>query len=153
MNNIVIEKARIDDAERLYDLINNYAKEGLMLPKTLTYIYENLRQYTVARLEGQVVGVGALRIFWADLAEICSLAVDENYLQQGIGRRLVLALEQEAVELGLHNIFALTYQTAFFAALDYQPIDRSLLPQKIWQDCLKCLKYENCDEHAFMKKL
>jgi amino-acid N-acetyltransferase len=153
LENLIVEKANIGDAIKIYDLINRYAKEGQMLPKTLAYIYEHLRQYTVARIDSETIGVGALRIFWSDLAEVCSLAVDEKYLRKGIGRKIVESLEQEAINLGLRQVFALTYQAGFFVSLDYQLIDRSQLPQKIWQDCLKCPKYENCDEQAVIKIL
>ena len=124
-----------------------------MLPKTMSFIYENLRQFTVARDNGKVVGVGALRIFWFDLAEICSLAVDPDYQKKGIGRMLVSELEKEAGALGLGQIFALTYQEKFFKTNGFHRVALGSLPQKIWADCLCCKKYQSCDEIAMVKDL
>jgi amino-acid N-acetyltransferase len=150
---LIVEKANIDDVPYIHLLINHYAQKGQMLPKTLSYLYEHLRQYVVVRSEGQIVAVGGLRIFWSDIAEICSVAVAEGYYRRGLGAQIIRYLEKEALSLGLNRIFALTYQTAFFVSLGFVPIERSLLPQKIWQDCFNCPKYHNCDEQAVVKKL
>jgi len=112
---MILEKAKAADAEKIYLLINKYAQEGLLLPKTLTFIYENLRQYTLAKENGRLIGVGGLRLFGGDLAEICSLAVEEDTRRHGAGRAIVAAWEAEARLLVISRVFALTYQTAFFS--------------------------------------
>ena len=150
---VEIEKAKIKDVEAIYSLINYYAKQGKMLPKSLTFIYENLRQYHVVREEGKVIGVGALRIFWFDLAEVCSLAVDKDYLNLGLGSKILSQLENEASQLGLSQVFALTYQEEFFTKNGYCRVERGSLPQKIWADCICCKKFQNCDEIAMVKNL
>ena len=150
---MVIEKAKIKDVEGIYNLINHYASQGKMLPKTLTYIYENLRQYVVARENDKVIGVGALRIFWYDLAEICSMAVDKDHYLKGIGRKILKELEEEALELGLRRVFALTYQEEFFIKNGFRRIAVSTLPEKIWADCIYCKKFKNCDEIAMIKDI
>ncbi|MCL2816779.1 MAG: N-acetyltransferase [Clostridiales bacterium] len=150
---MILEKARAADAEEIYLLINKYAQEGLLLPKTLSFIYENLRQYIVAKENGRLIGVGGLRLFGPDLAEICSLAVEEGGRRRGVGRAIVAALEEDARFLGIHRVFALTYQTVFFDKVGYHVLDRHLLPQKIWKDCLGCPKNANCDETACIKEL
>jgi len=150
---MIVRKAKIDDVEKIYELIDYYAKDGLMLSKNMSYIYEHLRQYLVAEEAGELVGVGALRIFWSDLAEVCSIAVSPQQQKKGIGKAIVTQLEEEARELGLSKVFALTYQEGFFLNCNYQRIDKDLLPQKIWQDCLNCPKYDYCDEIAVIKTL
>lgn len=150
---IIIRKAKISDVEKIFELIDYYAKDGLMLSKNMSYIYEHLRQYLVAEEGGELLGVGALRIFWSDLAEVCSIAVSPRHQKKGIGKAIVTKLEEEARDLGLSKVFALTYQEEFFLNCDYQRIDKDLLPQKIWQDCLNCPKYDYCDEIAVIKTL
>jgi len=90
---ITIRKARVEDAPAIAELINHYAMQGLMLPKSLLQVYEQLREFVVAEDEdGTIVGCGALRLMWHDLAEIRSLAVAESAQGQGVGRRIVEAL-------------------------------------------------------------
>ncbi len=84
------------------------------------------------------------------MAEIKSLAVDENHTRQGIGTRLVEACVSEAITLGLYKIFALTYRVDFFKQIGFKEVDKSLLPHKIWSDCLKCVKFPECDEVAVL---
>jgi len=83
---------------------------------------------------------------WIDLAEIRTLAVKESLNGQGLGKKLVEYIMNEAKELGLKKIFTLTYQTAFFEKCSFQEIGKDKMPQKIWKDCLNCPKFPNCDE-------
>ncbi len=151
MPEIKVERAKMTDVPEIYNLINYYAEEGLMLAKSYSFIYENLRQYMVIRDEGKVVAVGGLRLFWLDLAEICSLAVNKDYLGRGLGRAIVGALEEEAKALGLPQVFALTYKEGFFERCGYHMVALSGLPQKIWKDCVHCPRIDNCGEVAMMK--
>ncbi len=109
-----IRSARISDAEAIYSLINSYAERDRMLFRPLADIYENLQAFTVAELDGKVVGCCALQIIWSDLAEIRSLAVDEANKDRGGGKMLVAAATEQARQLGLPRVFALTLNPAFF---------------------------------------
>lgn len=146
-----ITRARMEDVPGIFKLIDHYAKESLLLPKSYTFIYEHLRQYMVARDEGKVIAVGGLRLFWLDLGEICSLAVDSSYARKGLGKAVVAALEEEAKSLGLSRVFALTYEVDFFKRCGFTVTALSSLPQKIWKDCVHCDKRYNCDETAVVK--
>ena len=143
-----VRKARIKDAERIQFLINEYAKQGLMLPKSLHSIYESIRDFWVYEENGEVVGTCALTIFWDNLAEIRSLAVSPKHAGRGVGRALVERALQEAKELGIPKVFVLTYQVEFFKKLGFKEISKETLPQKIWKDCINCVKFPNCDETA-----
>lgn len=148
---ITIRKARIEDAPAIAELINHYALQGLMLPKSLLQVYEQLREFVVAEDEdGTIVGCGALRLMWHDLAEIRSLAVAESAQGQGVGRRIVEALLDEARELQLARVFALTYQVSFFERLGFQVVPMHIFPQKVWLDCKMCPKRNRCDEVAML---
>lgn len=145
--------ARVPDAVAIRDLINYYAERGRMLHRSLESIYEMLREFVVAEEEGQIVGCLAVDIFWADLAEVKSLAVAEDRRGQGIGRILVEAAEADARKLGVKKLFALTYEKGFFLSRGFTPIDRDTLPEKVWRECIACSKFDACDEIAMIKNL
>ncbi len=144
----MIRKARLDDVPAIHRLINEYAEQGQMLFRTPAELYEHLRDFYVCESDGQITGCCALEIMWRDLAEIKSLSVGPGHQTQGIGRQLVEAAVAEAVELGLRQVFALTRSQGFFERLGFRAVDRNSLPHKIWDDCLRCPRRDNCDEVA-----
>jgi len=148
-----VRNAKIADAETIYSLINSYAEQDKMLFRSMADIYENLQAFTVVELNGTVAGCCALQIIWSDLAEIKSLAVDETKKGIGIGKLLVTATLEQARNLGLPKVFALTLDPAFFVKLGFETIEKDSLPMKVWSDCAKCSKQENCDETAVIKKI
>jgi amino-acid N-acetyltransferase len=145
---VEIRDALMTDAGRIHQLLLKYAGEGLLLPRSLPEIYQNIREFVVVEKDGEVLGVCSLHIWWQDLAEVRSLAVRKGMENQGIGKKLVAACLDEARSLGLKKIFALTYRPDFFSRLGFGVIDKSELPQKIWGDCVKCPKFPECDEIA-----
>ena len=143
----IFEKAKMADVKAIYELLTYYGQKGLLLPRPLSQIYDFLRDFFVCRREGKVVGICALHICWENLAEIRSLAVKEGFQGKGIGSRLVQACLQEAMSFGINRVFTLTYQPEFFRKFGFREIDKSLLPHKIWADCIHCPKYPDlCDE-------
>jgi len=148
-----IRNAKISDVEAIYSLINYYAERDKMLFRSLADIYENLQSFIVAELNDTVVGCCALQIIWSDLAEIKSLAVDQAHKDKGIGKMLVAAAIEQARQLGLPRVFALTMDPAFFEKLGFEIIEKDALPMKVWKDCAKCSKQQNCDEIAVVKKV
>lgn len=148
---IEIRKARLQDAEGIANLVNHFASRGLMLPKRLVEVFEQIREFVVAENEeGELLGCGALRLMWYDLAEVRSLAISEAAHGQGLGRRITEALIQEARDLGLARVFALTYQQGFFEKLGFAVVQKSIFPQKVWLDCQGCPKKNCCDEIAML---
>lgn len=148
-----IRKAKITDLKQVHKLINDYAKKEEMIPRSLSELYENVRDFIVCEYNGNICGVCALHIMWEDLAEIRSLAVDSEYQKMGIGKNLVRQCLKEARALGLKQVFALTYYSEFFKKMGFVDIEKSSLPQKIWGDCLRCPRFPECDEHAVIIKL
>jgi amino-acid N-acetyltransferase len=116
-------------------------------------LYERVRDFYVCQEEGEIVGTCALHPCWEDLGEIRSLAVKESYGRRGIGTDLVRTCLQEAQSLGIKRVFALTYKADFFQRLGFQLTDKSKLPQKVWSDCIKCVKFPECDETAMILDL
>ncbi|GAB4370251.1 MAG: N-acetyltransferase [Deltaproteobacteria bacterium] len=150
----MIRKARMGDVRAIQKLVAEYAKKGDMLPRSLSEIYENLRDYFVCTEDGgEIVGSAAIHIMWEDLAEVRSVAVREDRKRRGVGTRLVEACISEAIVLGIPRVFALTYRPEFFEKLGFVRVDKAELPQKIWTDCLKCSKFPDCDEVALLADL
>lgn len=148
-----IRKAKMADVSSIRKLINAFAEEGRMLPVSLNQLYEGLRNFWVLKLDGKVIGCGALKIIWEDLGEIRSIAVSKKYQKSGYGNLLVKKLLEEAEELELKKIFVLTYVPEFFQKFGFEKIVKSKLPHKVWSDCINCPKFPRCDETALLKNL
>ncbi len=148
---MIYRKARFDDIESIYGLVNIYAAQGEMLPRSRNTLYENLRDMVVAEAEDEVVGVGALHIMWDRLAEVRMMAIAPVHTRQGVGAEIVRRLLAEGEALGIEKVFTLTYKPDFFRKLGFIRISREELPQKVWKECIDCPKYPNCDEIAMIK--
>ncbi len=149
----VIRHAVLDDASGIWEIINHYALHGEMLPKSLTFIQQNIRNYTVVELDGKIVGCAALQLMWNDLAEVASVGITEELRGKGMGQKMVQHLIERARQMKLPKIFALTRQVAFFEKLGFQKIPKETLPPKIWKDCMHCTKFMGCDEVAMILHL
>ncbi len=148
-----LRKAQIPDVKEIQKLLMTFASRGDMLSRSLSEIYESLRDFYVAEENGELLGVAALHIVWDDLAEVRSVAVAEQAGRKGIGGELVQACITEARQLGLKKIFCLTYKPDFFAKQGFHLVDKSELPHKVWGDCIKCPKFPDCDENAMIMEL
>ena len=147
------EKARVSDVPQMHKLINSLADKGEMLARSLSEIYENIRDYFVVRQGERVIACVALRVSWSDLAEIKSLVVAEDYRRQGVGARMMAACIRETKRLGISTIFCLTYQPAFFKKFGFSQADKAELPRKVWGECYRCPKFPDCDEVALIYHL
>jgi len=143
-----IRKARLADVSSIQALIRHWADKDILLPRSLSDIYDNLRDFHVYERAGRVVGCGALHITWLDLAEIRSLAVAEDHLHSGVGAALVEACLAEARAFELPRVFVLTYLPDFFARFGFRQVPKETFPQKIWTVCIHCPHYPDCDEVA-----
>jgi amino-acid N-acetyltransferase len=149
----MLRKAQINDVKEIQKLLMHYANKGDMLSRSLSELYEALRDFYIVEEEGRIVGVAALHIVWEDLAEIRSVAVSEGTGRKGIGTEVVNACIAEAKLLGLKRLFCLTYKPDFFGRFGFQIVDKSQLPHKVWGDCIKCAKFPDCDEIAMIMDL
>ena len=149
----MIEKARMDDARQILALVNHFAQRELMLPRSLSNIYEFLRDFFVCRQEDRVVACAALHVSWDGLGEIRSLAVADDVQGSGIARRLVESCLEEARGLGMNRVFVLTYVPDLFQRFGFVPYPKEKLPHKIWADCIHCPKFPDCDEVALVMDL
>jgi len=150
---LTVRKAVMRDIAPILDLINGYAGKGVMLPRTEFEMSEAIRDFTVVLSGNRLLGCGALHFYTPALAEIRSLAVSEQAKTQGVGRRLVKALVQEAQEYELDAAFAFTYVTEFFEKVGFHVVERGVLPLTAWKDCVRCPKFQACDEVAVLRIL
>ena len=148
-----VSKARISDVPAMHRLINDFANRGDMLPRALSQIYENLRDYFVVRDGSAFIGCAALHVSWLDLAEVRSLAVDESRQRGRLGATLVQACIDEARSLGLPQVFCLTRQPEFFQKQGFTLIDKSQLSHKVWAECYYCPLFPDCDEVALIRTI
>jgi amino-acid N-acetyltransferase len=149
----MIRHAAILDIPAIGKIVSDCAEYGLMLHRSMSYLYEHVRDFHVAEEQGRVVGVCGLNIVWANLAEVYSLAVAPEFRGHGLGRLLVLACVDEAEELGIRKLMVLTYEKDFFARAGFVVIDRQELPLKVWSECVRCAKNQECDEIAMVRVL
>jgi amino-acid N-acetyltransferase len=151
----MIRKATVHDVKAIHALLKLYGDQGHLLPRALSDLYDSIRDFTIFQDQDQggVVGICALHICWEDLAEIRSLAVEEKYQRRGIGSILVGEAVKEAHGLGIPRVFTLTYRPGFFERHGFQVVDKATLPQKVWADCIKCVKFPDCDEIAMIRSV
>jgi len=149
----MLRKATIDDVEKIYKLITDFAAKNVMLPRSLSELYENIRDFFVFIQGDTLVGCAALHIFWKDLAEIKSLAVLESCQRKGIGKKLVRVCIREAHKLRIAKMFVLTYVPEFFEKCGFHRVEKETLPHKIWSECVKCHKFPDCGEIPLIYEL
>ena len=153
MGETILRNAKLTDIPGLLSVINSYAADGIMLPRTEFELAENIRDFVIALQDSEIVGCGALHFYTPRSAEIRSLAVVPKKKAAGVGRMIVHSLELQAIEHELQSLFAFTYVPVFFEKLGFAQVDRGELPLKAWKDCLRCPKFQACDEIAVLKQL
>ena len=149
----MIRKANVDDVKKIQALISYYADRDQMLPRSLNELYENIRDFYIWQEGKKVWGVCALHVDWEDLAEIKSLAVAKSKANKGIGSKLLAKCLDEARTLKVKKVFALTYVPEFFERFGFRLVDTKELPHKIWSECIKCVHFPGCGEHAMVKEI
>jgi amino-acid N-acetyltransferase len=149
----MLRKAHIRDVKDIQKLLTFFANRGDMLSRSLSELYESVRDFYIYEEDGKLLGACALHIVWENLAELRSVAVAEEAGRRGIGTQLVRACLDEARELGLKKVFCLTYKPDFFSKFGFRLVDKSELPHKVWRDCINCVKFPDCDENAMILEL
>lgn len=142
----MLRKASVNDVEKIQKLVNHFAARDEMLPRSLSELYESIRDFYVYVEDGDIVGCAALHIYWKDLAELKSIAVLEQYQHRGIGSALTKECIEDAKRLGIAKLFVLTYLPNFFEQLGFVVAPKDTLPHKIWSECVKCHKFPDCGE-------
>lgn len=146
-----IRPAKIRDVPRMLELINEFARQGIMLPRGPQLVFENVRDYLVLVDDKEnVYGTGAFHVLWEDVGEVCAVSVDRKLQGKGYGGMLVRGLIEEARRLEIPRVYTFTLVPEFFKKLGFKPVRKEELPQKLYADCSHCPKYFSCDETALV---
>ncbi len=148
-----VRPALMNDIPAVFTLLESYASAGNLLPRSHEELEQHVRDFFVIGPPGNPIACGALEIFTADLAEIRSLMVAPGHLHRGLGSILVQQLTDEAKQRGIARLMALTYAPIFFHRLGFHTVAKETLPEKVWGVCVKCYKFNRCDEIAVLKNL
>ncbi|MFD1177751.1 N-acetyltransferase [Paenibacillus puldeungensis] len=149
----VCRQAKLEDVEPLYKMIEEYARRGIMLPRSRAVLKKQIQDFVVAEMDGHVVGCGSLCKLGDELVEIRSLGIAEGYKGRGLGSMLVEQLVKEAKKQSIPKIMALTYEVSFFVKNGFTIVNKDIFPEKVWTDCVNCAKQHCCDEIAVLKIL
>ncbi len=150
---VLLRPAGYRDVTALHELLDAYARQGLLLPRTPEQISRRIHEFTVAVDAHGIAGCAALRLYTPKLAELVALAVAERAQGQGIGRVLVESIVEEARHKGLRRLFALTLRERFFNRLGFQTRPMHQLPEKLAADCALCPKRHACNEILVLREL
>ncbi|TVX94327.1 N-acetyltransferase [Paenibacillus agilis] len=150
---LVCRSATESDIEALFQLIQGYAVQGIMLPRTREMLATLIPDFVVVETEGELVGCGSLCQLGQDLVEVRSLGISPGYQGRGIGSMIMDSLMQMAKERELTKVMALTYEVRFFEKNGFTVVEKEIFPEKVWKDCIHCSKQHCCDEIAVLKVL
>ncbi len=151
---IRFRKAKLTDIGNMQALVRPEVESGVILERTNDEVATNIRSYTLAFAEEELIGFTALHIHTIELAEIRSLIIKDGFRGQKIGEQLVAKALEEGRELGLKRVLSLTYKQSFFERIGFVEIPKESLPEhKIWADCIKCKHFPICNEVSLIKEL
>ncbi len=145
-----LRRATVEDVKDIYNLIKEFSDRGLLLKRTMSNIFDNIRDFFIIEENNEIAGIGSLHVCWEDLGEIRSLCVKDKFAKKGFGRELVRVCLEDAKSLKLKRVFVLTYNVDFFKKIGFEVIDKKLLPHKVWAECVNCPKFPECDEVAMI---
>ena len=148
-----IRRAHPADVPAMAALLDEYARQGFVLPRTLEQVYRHMREYVVAVEGGRLLGCAGLRIHNARVGEVVGVAVAAGWQGMGVGRRLVESVVQEARELGMSRVFAMTLQEAFFHRLGFRTVPLAEVPEKIAADRADGIDRSKCMKITVVRDL
>jgi amino-acid N-acetyltransferase len=134
---VVVRRARTGDVLAIRSLVDIYATHGILLDKPMVTLYEDVQEFDVAELDGEVVGCGALHVLWSDLAEVRTVAVDPRHRKLGIGHLLLESLLQRARDLDVHRLFCLTFEVTFFASHGFHRFTETAVEPGVYEELLR----------------
>lgn len=137
-NTWTIARATTADIRAIAELIEPLVEKRVLLGKDLVVLFESVQEFFVARdPEGRVIGCGALHVFWEDLGEVRTLTVSPENTRRGIGHALLVALEEEAIRLGLKRLFCLTFEESFFLRHEFEHHDDALVGPEVYVELVR----------------
>ena len=134
---LVVRPARTSDIKKIRSIVDSYAAQRRLLSKETVTLYEGVQEFTVAEVNGEVVGCGALHILWEDLAEVRTVAVIESMQGKGIGHAILESILNKAKEIGVKKVFCLTFETKFFDSHGFNEIQGAPVEPDVYAQLLR----------------
>lgn len=137
---IRVRSARTADVPRMVELMEPLVARRILLGKDLVDLYAAVPEFLVATDAGDsVIGYGAVHVMWEQLGEVRTLGVSEGWLGRGVGHLLLESLELRARDLGLTQLFCLTFETDFFARHGFEELseDTRLVAADVYTELLR----------------
>ena len=136
-----VRKARAGDVAAITMLVNGYAAEDVMLPRTPEQVLMAVDDYVVVTsAHGRLLACAALKEYSPSLAELVSVAVAREAHGRGLGTVVVAEAERLAVKRGFTSVFAHTLSPCFFESVGYRVVDRSVYPEKHGRPHTTCVE-------------
>ncbi len=134
---VVIRPARTTDIKAIRKIIDAYTLQRRLLAKETVTLYEDVQEFTVAEINGEIIGCGALHVLWEDLGGVRTVAVIEESRGQKIGNQLMATIIERARALGLRRLFCLTFETGFFGRHGFREITGTPVEPEVYQELLR----------------
>jgi amino-acid N-acetyltransferase len=134
---LVVRPARTSDIKKIRSIVDSYADQRRLLSKETVTLYEGVQEFTVAEVNGEVVGCGALHVLWEDLAEVRTVAVIESMQGKGIGHAILESILNKAKEIGVKKVFCLTFETKFFGSHGFNEIQGAPVEPDVYAQLLR----------------
>ncbi len=134
---ITVRPARTSDIKEIRKFIDEYAAGRRLLTKETVTLYESVQEFTVAQINNDVVGCGALHVLWEDLAEVRTLAVSESVRGKGVGHAILGEIIERARQVGVKRIFCLTFETDFFGRHGFVEIQGTPVAPEVYTELLR----------------
>jgi amino-acid N-acetyltransferase len=134
---VVVRPAKTSDIKKIRKIVDSFAEQRRLLSKETVTLYEGVQEFTVAEVDGEVVGCGALHILWEDLAEVRTVAVVESMHGKGIGHEILENILSRAKEIGVRKVFCLTFETKFFGAHGFTEIQGAPVEPDVYAQLLR----------------
>lgn len=133
----MVRPARVGDVRGILDMLQPWVERRILLGKEVVTLFEAVQEFVVAEADGRLIGCGALHVMWEDLGEVRTLIVAEDWLHQGVGGRIVDALEEKARMLGLSRLFCLTFEVDFFSRRGFATIGEQVVAPEVYSQLLR----------------
>ena len=134
---VVVRAAKTSDIKKIRSIVDLYASQRRLLSKETVTLYEGVQEFTVAEVNGEVVGCGALHVLWEDLAEVRTVAVIESMQGKGIGHAILESILNKAKEIGVKKVFCLTFETKFFDSHGFNEIQGAPVEPDVYAQLLR----------------
>jgi acetylornithine/N-succinyldiaminopimelate aminotransferase len=126
--------ARPEDVAAIWRIIDGYAQQGVLLPRSHEEIADKIGSFHVVVQDSEVVGAAALRDFGAGIGELRSLSVAPEMHGYGFGELLIRAAVAHARQSGIGELYVITAAPGYFARFGWAQLPMDDVPEVLDAD-------------------